>query len=78
MGSQEEPANQSGLPVEGILYSFTTVYVGPKDLLVPYLLGWVDTEAGRLFTRIKGHPQIGMPGKVSLVSGEGWWFECQE
>jgi len=62
--------------VPGRLYSFTMVHVGPAGMPVPYVLGWVETDAGRVFARVTGQPSLDGAGYLKRVDGEGWWFEC--
>jgi uncharacterized OB-fold protein len=69
----------------GSLYTFTKVYVGPQDIEVPYVLGWIDLEdpketgvKKRVFARVIGSPALGVSGSLTWIEGEGWWFKCAE
>ena len=53
------------MPTEGVLYSWSVVYVAPKPWPTPYVIGYVDLPNGvRVFSHIGGNPddlKVGMP-----------------
>jgi uncharacterized OB-fold protein len=56
-----ETIEDVALPQEGVLYSFTDVYVGLKGLVAPAAIGYVDlTDGVRIFTHLErdGHDLI--------------------
>jgi benzoylsuccinyl-CoA thiolase BbsA subunit len=54
---------------EGVLYSWSTVYVAPKEWRVPYVAGYVDLPEGvRVFAHIVGDAaRLAMDMKVRLT-----------
>jgi uncharacterized OB-fold protein len=43
-----EEMEDAAVDNEGVLYTFTTVYLGVKGFKTPYLLGWVDFPEQKL------------------------------
>jgi benzoylsuccinyl-CoA thiolase BbsA subunit len=60
------------LSSEGVLYSWSTVYVAPKEWRVPYVAGYVDLPEGvRVFAHVVGDARrLRMDGKVRLTVAE--------
>jgi uncharacterized OB-fold protein len=57
---------------EGVLYSWSTVHVAPKEWRVPYVAGYVDLPEGvRVFAHIVGDAKrLRMDAKVRLTVAE--------
>jgi benzoylsuccinyl-CoA thiolase BbsA subunit len=57
---------------EGRLYSWSTVYVAPKEWRVPYIAGYVDLPEGvRVFAHVVGDgSRLAMDMKVRLTVAE--------
>lgn len=43
-----EEMEEAAVDNEGVLYTFTTVYLGVKGFKTPYLLGWVDFPSQKI------------------------------
>ena len=63
---------------KGVLYAYTTVHVG-KSHAVPYVLGYVDLDAGARVLSVISGDNISLEIPVQLhTDGEEWWFAAIE
>lgn len=63
-----EKMNAQAFPREGVVYSCSTVHVGPKHWHKPYTLAYVDLDNGvRVFARLQGGADIGQRVSVAAI-----------
>ena len=67
-GCRSTRVSDCGMPVKGLLYSWSVVHVAPKPWVTPYVIGYVDLPNGvRVFAHIGGDPEllkVDMPVRV--------------
>ncbi len=65
-GCGSEQLSVEPQPDEGVLYSFTTLHVGPKQWDKPATIGYVDLDNGvRVFAHLRGQ-DIRIGGRMKL------------